>query len=937
MDGFSCVRLIVANIVLSVGMVATQTVDSAQQQNDSDQDEQQSWLAQVPDFDQVLDQQSPIPDQKRELFETAACLAVVEAVRVAARRRGSGSGSDSPVSGAEFEFFLEQAAALQARRNSYREQTGPEALATFWDELQDKPAGRAMRQAMLERLGHDDSLARNCIALPALLEQIEFEQWKAAHPQQLETSSTEQQRGTSCSISEPAAILPFRYRPTFAWTGAELIYWGGSAGSFDPPFYNTGFIYDYATDTWSILTGDGDVPSPRRGAYGVASANQFIVYSGSDTFGTLIPDKNSGGVLDLTTREWSATSTSGAPIHSSATVLWTGTEMIIWGGFVSGSRTNTGARYNPSTDQWTAMNTTNAPAPRSDHSAVWTGSEMIVFAGDDNDGPTLTGASYDPSANTWTTIKSADLDIPGATPRNSHTAVWTGSEMLVFGGRNADFDLLSEGLRYNPSTDSWTAMATLNDPTNRYVHGAVWSGSEMIIWAGIAETGFGGTAIIRGGGAYDPSADSWRQMPIDTGLNAGRADFFSTLTGDDEMLVFGSNFHTTLHTGELYDVNSDSWSHMSDEIDQQPAGTLAAWDFDELDVGQSLPDDARILDACGNRDARVIAQPEVGPGIEADTRILEFESGNDDALVFEPGFDFGDGDANAGTEFDFAFDESFTLEALVRIPEGSNQTGSILAKDVGPGQASWWFRVENGVLRALVGDSTNQPSITGNTAINDGHWHHVALVRDAISRSLQLYVDYELDASADDTTRNDIDTAAGTNIVIGAFNAGTRQLQGDMELARISRGRLPISQFALFDKVANLAIGMNSSDFINPGDTYTYQITVNNIGPTSANGVMVEAPLASAFDSASWTCSGSGGAACSASGNDGINDSVDLPAGTSVTYSVEAVTTSGQSGVETVISQIDPPGTVVDLNLDNNSATLLAKPAEVFLDRFESP
>ena len=45
---------------------------------------------------------------------------------------------------------------------------------------------------------------------------------------------------------------------------------------------------------------------------------------------------------------------------------------------------NTGGRYNPSTDSWTATSTTNAPAARYDHTAVWTGSEMIVWGGYDN-------------------------------------------------------------------------------------------------------------------------------------------------------------------------------------------------------------------------------------------------------------------------------------------------------------------------------------------------------------------------------------------------------------------------------------------------------------------------------------------------------------------------------------------------------------------------
>ena len=65
------------------------------------------------------------------------------------------------------------------------------------------------------------------------------------------------------------------------------------------------------------------------------------------------------------------------------TAVWTdsGSEMIVWGGANSGSYLNTGGRYNPVTDTWTATGTTNAPSARFNHTAVWTGSEMIVWGG----------------------------------------------------------------------------------------------------------------------------------------------------------------------------------------------------------------------------------------------------------------------------------------------------------------------------------------------------------------------------------------------------------------------------------------------------------------------------------------------------------------------------------------------------------------------------
>src|SRR5438876_5020655 len=60
--------------------------------------------------------------------------------------------------------------------------------------------------------------------------------------------------------------------------------------------------------------------------------------------------------------------------------------MIVGGGEGRAGDLNTGGRYNPSTDSWTATSTGNAPDARYAHKAVWTGSEMIVWGGEYYDG-----------------------------------------------------------------------------------------------------------------------------------------------------------------------------------------------------------------------------------------------------------------------------------------------------------------------------------------------------------------------------------------------------------------------------------------------------------------------------------------------------------------------------------------------------------------------
>src|SRR6516164_7200597 len=128
-------------------------------------------------------------------------------------------------------------------------------------------------------------------------------------------------------------------------------------------------------------------------------------------------------------------------------------------------------------DTWTSTSITNVPEARGEHTAVWTGSEMIVWGGDGNT-YLNTGARYNPTTDSWTATSTTNA--PDA--RYSHTAVWTGSEMIVWGGQG--FNGLNTGGRYNPVTDTWTATTTINAPTARQWNTAVWTGSEMIVWGG---------------------------------------------------------------------------------------------------------------------------------------------------------------------------------------------------------------------------------------------------------------------------------------------------------------------------------------------------------------------------------------------------------------------------------------------------------------------
>ena len=257
---------------------------------------------------------------------------------------------------------------------------------------------------------------------------------------------------------------------------------------------------------------------------------------------------------------WASTSTVNAPPgrgFTTATTVWTGSEMIIWGGTVDGAQVDTGARYSPITDTWMVTNGINAPSPRESHTAVWTGNEMIVWGGHRNGfGYPTNGARYNPSTDSWTATSTS---APPA--RDSHSAVWTGSEMIVWGGfRNNQ--VLNTGGRYNPESDSWLSTPVANAPAARLWHTAVWSGSEMIIWGGSSN---GGTVpLYNTGGKYNPTTNTW------TATNAATAppgrEFNTVVWTGSEMIVWGGYNPWEggyLNAGARYNPMTDNWTTTS--------------------------------------------------------------------------------------------------------------------------------------------------------------------------------------------------------------------------------------------------------------------------------------------------------------------------------------------------------------------------------------
>jgi len=337
------------------------------------------------------------------------------------------------------------------------------------------------------------------------------------------------------------------------WTGTEMVVWGGRADT-------SGGRYNPATDSWSP-TALANAPQARVNASVVWTGSEMFVWGGEGSTGLL----NSGGRYDPASNTWTSMATAPLTPRAYHSAVWTATEMIIWNGYNVhlGELYGDGARYNPTTDSWTPVGTTNAPDARCYHTAVWTGSEMIVWGGANEPAYDQSGGRYNPVTDTWT--PTSLVDAPSH--RSFHAAVWTGSEMIVQGG---SFNVVAGG-RYDPATDTWTATNPVNSANNGQGITAVWTGTEMIVWGGLDDNGL----FHYDGGRYDPVSDQWTptgtmNVPAARGLHA------AAWTGS-EMIIWGGNgWSGSFSPGAIYDPATDSWRAVS-TVDAPFTAEVAVW------------------------------------------------------------------------------------------------------------------------------------------------------------------------------------------------------------------------------------------------------------------------------------------------------------------------------------------------------------------------
>jgi hypothetical protein len=300
-----------------------------------------------------------------------------------------------------------------------------------------------------------------------------------------------------------------------------------------------------------VAPADGDVALPTRsiGSRLLAGATALVVFAAvaAVAWRAFVPTTGDRVGTSPAADTWAdyAEGWTALPeppeLRLGPSTVWTGDELIVWGGVApdSDAPTSDAFAYDPIQRTWREL--PDAPvewiAASFDTRGIWTGTEALFYRA---------GVAFDPASETWRELPPSPHD-----PEFRQTAaVWTGSDVIVFGGGQVDSATTHEGAAYDPTTDRWRTIA--DAPIGLNLLSAAWTGEEVIVFGSLLDNRNVAQTETSIGAAYDPVADAWRMLPPSSLLSPQAT---SAVFAGGRLIAWDYEVRS-----QEYDPTTDTWS-----------------------------------------------------------------------------------------------------------------------------------------------------------------------------------------------------------------------------------------------------------------------------------------------------------------------------------------------------------------------------------------
>jgi hypothetical protein len=186
--------------------------------------------------------------------------------------------------------------------------------------------------------------------------------------------------------------------------------------------------------------------------------------------------------------------------------------------------------------------------------AVWTGKDMLIFGGSGTSGASSDGAAYDPATNTWRKLAPIPASLGGNLTGSGSYAVWTGKVMVAWGFFEPSGRQALAAATYNPAANSWTRGTAAPGQAPEFGD-AFWTGKEMIVWGAVSPGHLAGFA-------YDPATRRWATLPASPLGRAGRDSMLAVWTGRYLVVGGGDSPAGLQKDAAAYDPVTNSWMRL---------------------------------------------------------------------------------------------------------------------------------------------------------------------------------------------------------------------------------------------------------------------------------------------------------------------------------------------------------------------------------------
>lgn len=380
------------------------------------------------------------------------------------------------------------------------------------------------------------------------------------------------------AVAVPVALLDSRTTPSPT---------GPTVAAADP----RGTAAALAGATWSEMA---DAPIKGRGAAASAWTGEELLVWGGRTEAEINDELfDDGAAYDPASNSWTVLPPAPLAAVSYPLSVWTGDELVVLGGFDAyGFPVIQGAAYRPSTRSWRPVSLPDGLAPVVATGAAWTGKRLVVVGLAKGDGGRPAVSAWDPDTGRWQRLP--DLPIGDEHAVDRHVVIAVGDRVHVLSPWRRTVQTSSNSYSGTAGVEGWSLVdgqweALPPDGAPDGV-GQLLAVPGGVIVPAIPMVRPGSGPMQSGLHGWRLSKDRWSDLPhgpVDDLRGTSVWTGSALLTANTGTYTSGGGVETKPGAAAVLDLGSGTWTRLPDA----PAfGNDAAvhWAGDRLLVWGSL-------------------------------------------------------------------------------------------------------------------------------------------------------------------------------------------------------------------------------------------------------------------------------------------------------------------------------------------------------------